>query len=182
MAVLRYPLVEFATGLLFVAVTVRLAQLHLLSALPAYLYLVAIGVVLTLVDLDSRRLPDAIVLPSYPVVAVLLTLSAAWRHDWWSLARAAIGAAALFGFFFALAFAHPAGMGFGDVKLAGVLGGLLAYLSWSTLMLGALGAFVLGSVAGVAVIASRRGNRRTALPFGPFMIASALLAIFVTSP
>jgi hypothetical protein len=72
------------------------------------------------------------VLPSYPVLAVLLAASAAWQGDWWSLARAVIGAAALFAFFLAIVLIHPPGMGFGDVRLSGLIGGVLAYLSWST--------------------------------------------------
>ncbi|HEY3261176.1 MAG TPA: prepilin peptidase [Pseudonocardiaceae bacterium] len=178
----RYPLVEAGTALVFAAVAVRLGDLHLLSALPAYLYFAAAGIALGLIDLAHRRLPNSIVLPSYPVLAALLAASAAWQHDWWSLARAAIGAAALFAFYLAVALAHPAGMQFGDVKLAGVVGGVLGYLSWSALLVGAFGAFLLGSVVGVAVIASGRGGRKTALPFGPFMIASAVLAMFVAEP
>jgi leader peptidase (prepilin peptidase)/N-methyltransferase len=178
----RYPLVEVATTVLFVTVTLQMNQLHLLSALPAYLYLAAVGTALAVIDLDCRRLPNAIVLPSYPVVAILLTLSAAWQHDWWALARAAIGAAALLAFFFALAFAHPAGMGFGDVKLAGILGGVLGYLSWSALVIGTFASFLLGALVGIAVIASRHGGRKTAIPFGPFMIAGVLVAIFAAAP
>ena len=78
--------------------------------------------------------------------------------------------------------AYPAGMGWGDVKLAGVLGGVLAYLSWSALLIGAFGGFLLGAVVGIAVMASGRGGRKTALPFGPFMIAGTLLAIFAAAP
>jgi len=128
----RYPLVEAMTGVLFALVTLRIVGLHLAAALPAYLYFAAAGVALAMIDVDHKRLPDKIVLPSYPVLAVLLTVAAAAQHDWWALARAAIGAAALFAFYFATAFAYPAGMGFGDVKLAGLLGGVRGYLSWST--------------------------------------------------
>ncbi len=178
----RYPLVELGTGLLFVAVALRVADLGLLSALPAYLYLVAMGVALAVIDIDCRRLPNAIVLPSYLVVGCLLAASAAWQHDWWPLARAGIGAAVLFAAFYAMAFAYPAGMGFGDVKLAGVLGALLAYLSWSALVVGAFAGFVLGAAYGVGMIAARRGGRRTAIPFGPFMLAGAGLALFAAVP
>ncbi len=178
----RYPIVELITGLLFAAVTARIVHLDLRPALPAYLYFVAIGVTLTMIDIDTKRLPDKIVLPSYPVLALMLT-GAAWaEHDWWSLARAGIGAAALFAFYFALAFAYPAGMGFGDVKLAGLLGGVLGYLSWSSLVVGAFGGFLLGSVGGLLLLISGRGNRKTAIPFGPYMIAGALVAIFVAHP
>ncbi|NBH09617.1 A24 family peptidase [Amycolatopsis sp. SID8362] len=174
----RYPLVELGTAVLFALLTLRLDP----PDLPAYLYFGAIGIALALIDLDCRRLPDAIVLPSYPVLAVLLTSSAWYRDDWWALARAGIGGAALFGFYLLLALVHPQGMGFGDVKLAGILGGVLGYLSWTALLLGAFGGFLLGAVAGVVVLAAGRGDRKTALPFGPFMIAAALIAVFVADP
>jgi leader peptidase (prepilin peptidase)/N-methyltransferase len=178
----RYPLVELGTGLLFAALTWRLDRLGRLPAVPAYLWFGAIGIALALIDLELRKLPNAIVLPSYPVIAVLLTGAAAWQHDWWPLARAGLGALALFGFFLALVLIAPAGMGWGDVKLAGLLGGVLAYLSWSTLLIGAFGAFVLGAVVGVAAMAGGCAGRKTAIPFGPFMIAGALLAIFFADP
>ena len=177
----RYPLVELGTGLLFVAVTVRLDHLGLLSALPAYLYFAATGIALALIDLDVQRLPNSIVLPSYPVVAALLAVAAGVHGSWSPLLRAVIGGAILFAFYFALAFAYPAGMGFGDVKLAGILGAVLAYLSWRVLVVGAFGGFVLGAVVGLVVLVSGRGGRKTALPFGPFMIAGALIAIFAGS-
>lgn len=175
----RYPLIELTTGVLFVLLTVRLGAV---AALPAYLYLAAIGVALAVIDLDARRLPNAIVLPSYPVLAVLLFGAALWDGDWSALLRAAIGAAALFAFYLLLALAYPGGMGWGDVKLAGLLGGALAYLSWAALVVGAMAGFVLGAVLGVAIILARQGDRQTAVPFGPFMIAGALLAVFVAGP
>ncbi|HWB36340.1 MAG TPA: A24 family peptidase, partial [Rugosimonospora sp.] len=125
---------------------------------------------------------NALVLPSYPVLAVLLAAAAWWQHDWWSLARAAIGAAALFAFYFVIAFVKPAAMGFGDVKLSGIIGGMLGYLSWSALVFGAFLGFLLGAVLGVVVIATGRGTRKTQVPFGPFMLAGALLALFVAAP
>jgi len=174
----RYPLVEAAIGVLFAAVTWRLLAVDLPWALPAYLYLAAAGVALAMIDIDVKRLPNTIVLPSYAVVAILLTIAALGEQEWWPLARAAIGAAALFAFYFALAFAYPAGMGFGDVKLAGVLGALMGYLSWSALVIATFGAFLLGAIVGVALIATSRGGRKTAIPFGPFMIAAALITFF----
>ncbi|MDT4925750.1 MAG: leader peptidase (prepilin peptidase) / N-methyltransferase [Pseudonocardiales bacterium] len=178
----RYPVVEALTGLLFAAVAIRFLHLHQAEALPAYLYFAAIGIALTMIDIDHKRLPNKIVLPSYIVIGVLLTIASIASHDWWALARAGIGAAALFAGFFALAFAYPAGMGFGDVKLAGVLGGVLAYLSWSTLAVGAFGGFLLGAVGGVVLMAVGRGNRKTAIPFGPYLIVGALVAIFAAHP
>jgi leader peptidase (prepilin peptidase) / N-methyltransferase len=178
----RYPLVELGTGVAFVAVALRLGQLGLRAAVPAFLYFTAIGIALTLIDLEVRRLPNAIVLPSYPVLALALAGSAWWQHDWWPLARAGIGAAALLVFFGAVWFIHPAGMGFGDVKLSGLIGGVLGYLSWNALVLGAFLGFLLGAVVGVTVIATGRGTRKSALPFGPFMILGALAALFLAGP
>lgn len=68
-------------------------------------------------------------------------------------------------------------MGFGDVKLAGVLGGAMAYLSWGTLLTGSFLAFILGSIVGVLLISLGRAGRKTAIPFGPFMILGALAAV-----
>ncbi|MGX7680783.1 hypothetical protein ACSMXN_18000 [Jatrophihabitans sp. DSM 45814] len=98
------------------------------------------------------------------------------------MVRAAIGGIALFSFYYLLMFVYPAGMGYGDVKLAGLIGGLLGYLSYSTLLVGAFSGFLLGGIVGVGVMASGRGDRKTAIPFGPFMIGGALLAIFLGAP
>jgi leader peptidase (prepilin peptidase)/N-methyltransferase len=137
----------------------------------------AIAVALALIDLDVRRLPNVIVLPAYPVLALLLVLTV----DGQSLVRAAWGAAALFAFFFLVAFVAPGAMGFGDVKLAGVVGGMTAYLSWGAFLTTAFGAFVLGAVAGVTLMAGRRAGRRTAVPFGPFMLVAAWASILGAS-
>jgi leader peptidase (prepilin peptidase) / N-methyltransferase len=178
---IRYPLVELGTAALFVAITIRLDSLGLLEAAGAYLYFAGIGVALALIDLELKRLPNRIVLPSYPVLALLLAGATIANQDGWRLVRALLAAAALFGFFFALAFAYPAGMGFGDVKLAGLLGLVLGYLSWWAVVIGAFTGFLLGAVVGVAVMASGRGNRKTALPFGPFLIAGTLISVFASN-
>ena len=167
----RYPLVEAGTGVLFALAGWRFVDQPLL--LPAYLAFAAVAVALALIDLDVRRLPNAIVLPAYPVLAVLLSLDL----DGSSLLRAAGGAALLFGFFFLVAFAVPGAMGFGDVKLAGLVGGMTAYLSWGTLLTAAFGAFLLGSLAGLLLMAVGRAGRRSAVPFGPFMLVAAWAAV-----
>ena len=172
----RYPLVELATGLLFAAVALAIGP-H--AELPAFLYLAAIAVALTMIDIDTRRLPNAIVLPSYVVVGALLTVAAAVSGDWDNLLRAGLGGAALFAFYFALAFIYPAGMGFGDVKLAGVLGLCLAWLGWGALAVGAFAAFLLGGVLGAGLMLLGRAGRKTAIPFGPWMLAGAMIAVFV---
>ncbi|MET0811885.1 MAG: prepilin peptidase [Microbacterium sp.] len=182
----RYPIVEALTGVLFAVVAwwflgagsdgMPAAAASIVTV--AYLYLAAVSVVLTLIDLDTHRLPNSIVLPSYIVGAALFTLACLVGADWWSLARAAIGAAALFGFYFVLRLVRPDGMGGGDVKLAGVLGMYLGWLGWGALAVGAFAAFLLGGVFGIVLLLVRRANRRTAIPFGPWMIAGAWIGIF----
>jgi leader peptidase (prepilin peptidase) / N-methyltransferase len=178
----RYPLVELMTGVLFVVVAWRAAQLGQEAAIPALLAFTALGIALAAIDLAVRRLPNVLVLPAYPALAVLLAIAAGLRHDWWSVARAGLGALALFGFFYALATISPRGMGFGDVKLAGVIGLVLGYLSWSALLVGAFAGFFLGAMIGLVVMAVGSGGRKTALPFGPFMVLGALVALWVAVP
>jgi leader peptidase (prepilin peptidase)/N-methyltransferase len=67
----------------------------------------------------------------------------------------------------------------GDVKLAALVGLILAYRSWTVLFGGTLMGFLLGAVASVLVLASRRGNRKSSIPFGPFMLSGALIAIML---
>ncbi|CAB5024120.1 MAG: prepilin peptidase [Actinobacteria bacterium] len=175
----RYPLVELLTAAVFALMAWRFG---LAWDLPAYLYLGAVGVALAAIDLDTKRLPNVIVLPSYPVAAVLFLLPALLEGQWDNYVRAIAGAAALFGVYFLLALIHPAGMGFGDVKLAGVLGAYLGWLGWAALVVGGFLGFALGAVVGVAMMVAGRAGRRTALPFGPFMLLGTLLAIFLAEP
>lgn len=176
---IRYPLVELGTAALFVAVAARLG---LTPVLPAYLYLAAITVALTMIDFDVRRLPDAIVLPSYVVGAVGLAAATATTGDWWAAGRGVVAMAALWAFYYGLALVHPAGMGFGDVKLAGLLGLYLGWLGWSSVLVGAFAGFLFGGAVGVVLLASRRATRKTQVPFGPSMLAGAMLALFAAAP
>jgi leader peptidase (prepilin peptidase)/N-methyltransferase len=73
-------------------------------------------------------------------------------------------------------------MGWGDVKLALSLGTVLGWYGWAEVIVGGFGAFVLGAVVGVAAMAAGRAGRRSALPFGPFMIAAAFVALGTAGP
>jgi leader peptidase (prepilin peptidase)/N-methyltransferase len=189
----RYPIVEALTGLAFVIVGLffapRIASAvnaaDLVAAIlttVAFLYLAAISVALAAIDLDVHRLPNAIVLPAYVVGGVLLTASALVAGDPEALLRGIGGAAAYFVFYLVLALAKPGGMGMGDVKLAGVLGLFLGYLGLEQLIVGAFGAFLLGGLVGVVIILAQKGDRRTAIPFGPWMLAGAWLAVLAGEP
>ncbi|EXG81056.1 prepilin signal peptidase PulO-like peptidase [Cryptosporangium arvum DSM 44712] len=175
----RYPLVELGTGVLFAAVTARFG---LSPELPAYLYLAAIAVALALIDLDVMRLPDRIVLPSYLVTAILLLVAAVAAGSWQDAGRALLAMAALYAGYWLLAFVYPDGMGFGDVKLAGLLGLYLGWLGWNSVWVGTFAGFLVGGVVGMVLLATRRATGRTAIPFGPAMLVGGFLAVFAATP
>jgi leader peptidase (prepilin peptidase)/N-methyltransferase len=146
--------------------------------LPTYSYLALTGAVVSATDLAARRVPNLIVLPAYPITAALLVVACLPLGPWWPLARAGIAAAVLGGFYLALGLAFPAGMGLGDVKWAGVLGGYLGWLGWSAMVDGTLIAFI--AAAGALVAARPAGRRRASLPMAPFMVLGAVVAVLST--
>lgn len=150
----------------------------LIPVAVAYAALAVVGVALAVIDVRTHRLPNRLVLPAYPVLAVLLVLACLLGAPWSSLGRAAAGGALLFAFYWVL-WRAGGGLGGGDVKLAGVLGAATAWLGWEALAVGALAGFVLGGVFSLALLVIRRASRRTAVAFGPFMIAGAWLGIVV---
>ncbi len=176
---MRYPAVEAGTAALFATVGWAAGPSW---ALPAYLYLTAIGVALALIDLDTQRLPDALVLPSYPVTLVLLAL-ASWNPGgapaWGAFSRALVGGVVMFAVYLLIVLLYPRGMGLGDVKLAGVLGMYLAWAGWGNLVVGWFAAFLLGGIVGIGLVVGRRAGRRTAIPFGPWMLLGAATGLLV---
>ena len=147
--------------------------------LPAYLYLALIAVVLSVVDLAEKRLPNALVYPSMIVVPALLTLAAAATGAWPALLGAFVGGAALFAFYLVLALISPGGIGMGDVKLAAVIGFALGYLGWTPFLVGAFGAFLIGSLVSLVALALRRVTLKGSIPFGPSMLAGAFLGVLL---
>ena len=202
----RYPIVEAVTGIAFALVTwwglavyEGLLGSTLLTYLAspawdgvvraddvwaavlvvvAFLYFAAISIVLTLIDLDTHRLPNSIVLPSYLVAGILLTGSAWLTGEWELLLRAAIGMVVMYVFYFLLRSVRRGGMGGGDIKLAGVIGMYLGWVGWGALAVGAFAAFLYGGLFGIALLLLRRAGRKTAIPFGPWMILGAWTGVF----
>ena len=186
----RYPLVELGTALFFAAVTWFVLETvateiggpaHIVAtilALVTFLYFAAISVALALIDLDTQRLPNSIVLPAYPVAAVLLTAAALTAGAPERLLTMAIGGVGLFAAYLAMASLYRGGMGFGDVKLAGVIGLFLGWLGWGPLAVGAFAAFLFGGLFSLVLVMTRRATGRTAIPFGPWMIVGAWVGIF----
>ncbi|WP_307844859.1 prepilin peptidase [Actinotalea solisilvae] len=170
----RYPAVEAATALLFVLVGLRIGWS---PALPAFLYLAAVCLALALIDLDVRRLPDAIVLPSAVVVPVLLLVASLVLGDIGAMLRALAGGAALFVLYFGLMMLKEGAMGFGDVKLAGVLGVALGWLGWGELVVGAFAAFLVGGLFSIGLLLLGRAGRRSRIPFGPWIVLGAAIGV-----
>ncbi|MFB4310694.1 prepilin peptidase [Actinomadura sp. GTD37] len=145
--------------------------------LPALLYLAAAGTLLAFIDVEVKRLPDRFTLPSYGIAAALLAVAAPFADDGWPrFGHALIGMAALFVLYFAQAFAVPAGIGMGDVKLSGVLGLCLGWFGRDAWVLGLLATYVLGGLVAVGIMIVRR-TRKGEFPFGPYMLAGALVSV-----
>jgi leader peptidase (prepilin peptidase)/N-methyltransferase len=190
---MRYPLVELGTALLFTVVAARFLPAVLagngatdvvgaVTTLIAFLYFASISLALALIDIDTRTLPNRIVVPAYAVGAVLLTISSALTGNWSGLWGAALGATALFAVYLLLALLKPGGMGFGDVKLAGVIGLFLGWLGWQELVVGAFAAFLFGGIFSVVLLLARRTGRRDSIPFGPWMLAGAWVGALAGEP
>ncbi|SDK40216.1 A24 family peptidase [Arthrobacter sp. ok362] len=163
-------------------------------ALAACAYFFVMAVRLTVIDVRHHLLPDRIVFPSYAIAGVLLLGAAASQllPGGQGAAGTAVagvfgvpglrvlaGGAALWLFYFLLHAVYPPGMGFGDVKLAGVLGMYLGFLGWGHVMAGTFAAFVLGGLWSLGLLAARRGNLQSAIPFGPFMLAGTAAAMLL---
>ena len=165
----RYPLVELTTGLLYAAVVLfRDGTADIVLGLLLVTFLVPI----TLIDLDVRRIPNAL---TAPLAVLSLVAVLAFASD--DLVEHLAAGAGGFLFFFLAVLAYPRGMGMGDVKLAGAMGLCLGRAIAPAILF----ALVAGVAVGAVVIA-RKGaaeGRRTAVPFGPFLALGGVLALFV---
>ncbi|MGK5111236.1 MULTISPECIES: prepilin peptidase [unclassified Geodermatophilus] len=177
-AAVRPPVLEIVTALLFVLVGLRFGVSW---ELPAFLLLAGAGVLLAVIDLRARLLPNRVLLPALGAGAALLVLPAALDGAWPALLRAVLGAAALFAAFLVLALLSPGALGMGDVKLAALLGLYLGWLGWGAVLGGAVAGFVVQAVVALGLLAARRIGLRGELPFGPAMLAGAAVAIWWTA-
>lgn len=175
----RYPAVEAVTAALFVAVAVRFGAA---AALPAFCVLMAGLVAVAVIDLEHMVVPRRLVYATLALGAPLLLAASAATGDWRRMAYAAAGGAIGFGAFLVIHLAVPRGMGFGDVRLAGLVGVFLGWLALAQVAVGLFLAFLVGSVVGVALIAAGRKGRSSRLPFAPFLVTGAVLAVLFGAP
>ena len=162
--------------------------------LAACLYFAVMAARLTVIDVRHHILPNRIVFPSYAIAGVLLLGAAVAATLAGGAAKPGpdggasflgvpavgivAGGAVLWVFYFIVRLVYPPGMGFGDVKLAGVLGLYLGYLGWAHVFAGTFAAFLFGGLWSLGVLAARRGTLKSSIPFGPFMLAGAAAAMF----
>ena len=175
----RYPVVELGTAALFTAAAVRLGAD---PALPAFLVVFAALVAISAVDLERFIVPNRILYPALFLAAPLLVAAAVLDGDWSSLRGAALGGVVAWVMLFAIHMASPRGMGFGDVRLAGLIGMLLGWLGIGHVLLGLFLAFLTAALVGVGLVAVRLRGRKDKVPFGPFLALGAILAVLFGSP
>jgi leader peptidase (prepilin peptidase) / N-methyltransferase len=150
--------------------------------LAAYAVLGLSMVAISAIDLEHFLIPNRLLYPTAAVVGPLLVVSSAVDDRWGSLARGAIAGAVGFAAFLAVHLAVPRGMGFGDVRLAGLLGLATGWLGLGHAFVAFFAAFVLGAAVGLGVMAAGRAGRKTRIPFGPFMAAGAIVAVVWGNP
>ena len=163
-----------ATGVLWAVLAARLGND---AMLPAVLLVAALGVAMAYIDMREHRLPDWLTYPAFGGAAFALAGAATITGDWASYGRAWAGAIVLTSAFVVLALVRPGELGFGDVKLVASLGMLLGWIGWGHVVLGAFLSFLLGGVFSIVLLSLRRAGRRTAIPFGPFLLAGTLAAV-----
>lgn len=144
---------------------------------PAFLALPVFSVVLGAVDLRTRLLPNALLLPFGVTALTLLVLASLISGDWDRMVGAIVGSVAMFVIYLVLALVSPGGLGMGDVKLAAVLGlygGYAGVTAWAVTL---LGGFVLGALIGVFLLLAQKASRRSVFPFGPPMIVACFAGV-----
>ncbi len=156
------------------------ARVHPGLVLAAACWLALCSVPLAFIDAVVRRLPDVLTGAAFAGTVLLLLAAAAADGTWHVLARAVLGGIALSGCYLILVVISPAGMGMGDVKAAAGLGSMLAWRGWSALVVGGMAGFLFAAVYGAALLISGRATAKQQIPFGPFMIAGAFLAVLLT--
>ncbi|WNM29903.1 prepilin peptidase [Streptomyces sp. Li-HN-5-11] len=144
-----------------------------------WLLVAPFGVLLALVDHRVHRLPDLLTLPLAAATAALLGLAALLPAAAGSWPTALLGGLALGAAYFVLFLLNPAGMGFGDVKLALALGAALGWYGWPVLIAGGFAGLVYGAVYGLALVVLGRARRGSAIPLGPFMLGGALTGLLL---
>ena len=176
---IRYPIIELLTAVVFGLVAARNGASW---TLPAELAFAAGLVALAAIDLERFLLPRKIVYATSTIVTLMLVLAAGFQDRWGHFGVAVICAVSAFLVFFTINAVKSAWMGFGDVRLAGLIGLALGWLGGWYVVVGFFAANLGGAIVGVAMMVARRASRRTPLPYGVFLAGGSLLAILIGGP
>jgi leader peptidase (prepilin peptidase)/N-methyltransferase len=146
--------------------------------LPAFLVLFAGLLALSCIDMEQMILPKKIVYPLTVLVAVLLLLAATADGLWHDYLVGVVCAVGWFAVFFVMNVASPRVLGFGDVRLALVLGLSLGWLGFGYVLLGFFAANLIGAVVGITLIATKRMERHSRMPYGVYLALGCAVAVF----
>ncbi len=145
--------------------------------LPAYLVFAAVTVVLTLTDLDHKLIPNSVLYPGGAAAGALLVTGSLLDREPGRLPRALAAGGLYFGVLFLVALVARGGFGFGDVKLAALLGPFVAYQDWEHFVLSIFFTGVYGGVPAIGLLLLRRARMGDELPYGPAMVIGAWTAL-----
>jgi leader peptidase (prepilin peptidase) / N-methyltransferase len=169
---LRYPLVEFITGILALLL---FGKFYLTLNFLVFFVFTAVLIVITFIDFDHQIIPDIITLPGIPIffLAAVFVVKVPWME-------AAIGLLIGGGVLFTIAFVYELitkreGMGGGDIKLLAMIGG---FLGWKSLIFVLLTSSLLGAIVGIAAMVIKKQDMKYAVPFGPFLSVAAVAYLF----
>lgn len=176
---LRYPLVELLTGVIFALIGARFGASW---SLPSEMAFAAGLLALAVVDLERFLLPRAILYPTAGLVLAGLLVAAGAQGQWRRLGIAVLCAVGAFAVFFIINLVRPAWMGFGDVRLAALIGLALGWLGAGVAVVGFMAANLLGALVGIGLMMGGRANRKTALPYGVFLAAGSIFAVLAGTP
>ncbi|NJP30164.1 prepilin peptidase [Microbispora sp. SCL1-1] len=154
-------------------------RIGLAPLLPAYLYMAAAGVALSVIDLRTRRLPDALTLPSYVVLLALVAVGGIVSRDGALTVGLILGALGAFSLYWCFRRMNTA-LGPGDVKASGLVGGILGTIGAHAWVVGIGAGLILAALYAVTMLISRKGSASTLIPYGPFMFAGCLVAVLAT--
>ena len=151
-------------------------------ALAAYGVLALGLVAITAIDIEHRIVPIRVLYPTLGLMSVLLVVASTLDGRFGALGHAAVAGVGAFGLFLAIHLAQPGGMGFGDVRLAGLVGVATGWLGpgWRGIEIAAAAimvAFVLGALVGTALMVVKGYGRKSKVPFAPFLAAGAVVAL-----
>jgi leader peptidase (prepilin peptidase)/N-methyltransferase len=146
---------------------------------PAYCVLMAGLVALSWVDLRTKRLPREITYWTAIVGVPLLCVAALVEHEPRRMLTMLLGAAISLAVMWLIYVVSRGGMGDGDVRLAPLLGAYLGWLNPGLALVGLFFGFLTGAIVGVVMLVASQGDRKTAVPFGPFLALGTVVAIFV---